>query len=168
MKKIIAIILFLFTITAFASTNEQGASVLLVMLSKHAVLQKTKQPDLYKLTLTGVNPKTVYFTDRPNRISGQMMTEKLMKNWNTKRLFEKDAPNAVMEAVRVNNKTKALSQSENSYAITLYNPTLSKAHPNQMTFDVKLLPGTKDALPLLSSNDYVALFIDRACLSCIG
>lgn len=170
MRKLLSVLFVIFSASSsvFASATENNTQVLFVMLSKQATIQKSNQPDMYKLTLKGVHRKIVYFSDRPERMTGQLKTTKLLANWNKDNVFEKSAPNAVMEAVRVNSKTNTLAHSENSYAMTLYHPVVSKIHPDQITFDVKLLPGTKKTMPVLSTDDYAALFIDQVCLSCIG
>lgn len=164
----IALFFLLASASAFASVNEKNAQVLFVMLAKQATIQASSKPNQYQLTLKGVHRKIVYFTDRPERMTGQLKTKTLLANWNKDNVFEKDAPNAVMEAVRVNTETNTLSNKENSYAMTLYHPVVSRIHPDEITFDITMLPGSKATLPLLGTDDYVALFIDRVCLSCIG
>jgi len=53
-----------------------------------------------KLTLTGVSPATIYFTDRPERIAGNMRTADFVPFWSKgKDSFLKDPPNADISIV---------------------------------------------------------------------
>ncbi len=48
-----------------------------------------------RLTLTGVSPVTLYFTDRPERIAGNMKTTSFIPFWSEgKDSFKSDPPNA--------------------------------------------------------------------------
>src|SRR5215475_799028 len=48
-----------------------------------------------KLTLTGVSPVTVFFTDRPERVAGNMKTASFIPFWSEgKDSFKSDPPNA--------------------------------------------------------------------------
>jgi len=48
-----------------------------------------------KLTLTDVSPVTLFFSDRPNRITGNMLTESFVPFWSTGTdSFLSDPPNA--------------------------------------------------------------------------
>ena len=47
------------------------------------------------LALTGVSPTTLFFTDRPNRVAGNMTTASFVPFWSKgKDSFSKDPPNA--------------------------------------------------------------------------
>ncbi len=46
------------------------------------------------LTLTGVNSETGYFTDRPYRLAGQVLTEEFLSQWDEGGTFADDPPNA--------------------------------------------------------------------------
>src|SRR4249920_3946821 len=49
------------------------------------------------LTLTGVTPSTLYFSDRPQRIVGHMATSDFVELWGEgENSFEADPPNAVL------------------------------------------------------------------------
>ena len=49
------------------------------------------------LTLTGVTPSTLYFSDRPQRIVGHMATSDFVELWGEgANSFEEDPPNAVL------------------------------------------------------------------------
>ena len=155
------------------SMNEKQADVkntqaLFVMISKAASIHKTDKPGIYKLVLKGINPKAVYFSNHPQRLSGQISIEKLITQW-TNGTFKNDAPNAVIEAVSHNLKTKKRQSIPNSYAVVLTHPDYSLQHKDELSFEVKSLPGSNAALlPTMIHSDYVAIFIDDVCLSCIG
>lgn len=176
MKKFIAIFaafcIFLPTLV-FANTqvlpksaNTKDDHALLVLVSKEASLKAADKSGSYQLTLKGVNPKVIYFLDRPERKTGQISLDKFIKQWAKGGTFNQDAPNAVIEVVRLNAKTKKLESNETTYAVTLYNP--ASLNKNQMNFEIKPLPGNDTKLPTTAASDYVAIFIDDVCLSCIG
>jgi hypothetical protein len=53
-----------------------------------------------KLTLSGVNPATLYFSDRPERVVGHITTEQLVAQWGDgDNSFADDPPNAVLSFI---------------------------------------------------------------------
>ena len=146
---------------------KKNVEVLFVMLSQkaniHAVADK---PGIFELTLTGVNPKVIYFSDRPVRMSSHLSVRKFVQEWETGS-FKHSAPNAVMEAVKLNAHTKQPQKTESSYPIVLKHPVYH-AKTNQLSFEIKALPGSNIALPASASSDYVAIFVDGVCFTCIG
>src|SRR5271165_2000202 len=49
------------------------------------------------LTLTGLSPSTLYFSDRPERVVGHMTTAQFLDQWNLgENSFASDPPNAVL------------------------------------------------------------------------
>ncbi|PZV18929.1 MAG: hypothetical protein DCF20_02435 [Pseudanabaena sp.] len=99
------------------------------------------------LTLNGIGP-TIFFTDRPKRVAGQVHTKEFVSNWFTKGAdnssFEVDPPNATLS---IFGKDKV-----NSAVIELRNPKLVK---NTLTYNVKILKGD-----LPKSFQESSLFID--------
>lgn len=58
-------------------------------------LGMTYDPATKRMTLTDANPVTLFFTDRPERIAGNMTTERFLKLWGEgKDSFLSDPPNA--------------------------------------------------------------------------
>jgi hypothetical protein len=54
------------------------------------------------LTLTGLSPSTLYFSDRPERVVGHMTTEQFLDAWSVgDNSFASDPPNAVLSWVDV-------------------------------------------------------------------
>lgn len=52
------------------------------------------------LTLTGVSPSTLYFSDRPERVVGHMTNEQFVDGWSVgDNSFASDPPNAVLSYI---------------------------------------------------------------------
>src|SRR5436309_10791060 len=52
-----------------------------------------------RLTLTGVAPTTVFFSDRPRRIAGHVATQEMIPLWSEgQNSFLKDPPNATLSS----------------------------------------------------------------------
>lgn len=97
------------------------------------------------LTITGVGAQTLMFTDRPERMTGDVATAKFVSYWGSgKDDFEKDPPNATVSTV-VNGKTDLT-------VVELRNPRLSGGN---LTYDIRPLGGT-----LPDAGQQVSLFID--------
>ena len=146
----------------------KSTQVLFVLLSKEASVRATDKPGTYKLTLKGVNPKVVYFSNRPQRISGQLSINKFVSQWIGNGVFSKIAPNAAIEAVSLNPHTNKLTNSATRYEVVLDKPAYAVNSKNEISFQIKALPEKNMTLPELGKSDYVAIFIDDVCLSCIG
>src|SRR5262249_2277094 len=86
-------------------------------------------------TLHGVDPMTVCFTDRPERIAGHMPTTKIVPMWGEgKNSFTADPPNATLSVFSGDNVSNVV--------VTLRNPRLSG---DDLTYDVRCLEGTPPA-----------------------
>ncbi|MCG8684017.1 MAG: hypothetical protein MI892_04025, partial [Desulfobacterales bacterium] len=58
------------------------------------------------LTLNDVSPSTVYFSDRPDRITGHEPTEDFIANWNQgEDSFESSPPNAALDLISENSQS---------------------------------------------------------------
>ena len=98
-----------------------------------------------KVTLRGVDPLTVCFTDRPARMAGHMQTAKFIPLWSQgKDSFLKNSPNATLSVFSGNNVSDLV--------VELSNPQLSG---NDLTYDARILEGTPPA-----AGGACALFID--------
>lgn len=150
-----------------AAVTNKKLKVLAVVLSKQASIHVlTKKPGYYHLKLIGVNPKVIYFSNSPVRISGQVETQKFVDQWRDGN-FKKIPPNAVMEAVTLNPKNHKLQDTQTSYPIILTHPTYTPL-ANKLSFIIKAMPNNKDILPAIAKSDYVAIFVDHVCLTCVG
>ena len=174
MKKLRLAVAFLFTLSlpvfAFAGLTKVASPsskqmVLFVLLAKQGTIQEApNKPGQYQLTLKNINPDIIYFADRPARFANHMAVKRFINEW-TLGSFKSDPPNAVMESIRLDPRSKLTSRRSESYAIVLTNPTYDFAK-RQLVFDIKPLSGNPVPLPVLANSDYLALFIDSACLSC--
>jgi len=98
------------------------------------------------LTLKGVSPTTVYFTDRPNRSAGHGHTVDFIKMWGEgKDSFRADPPNATLSILGGDPQIEDV-------VVTLTNPRLEGS---DLTYDVRTVEGT-----LPAEGGAAALFID--------
>jgi hypothetical protein len=99
-----------------------------------------------KLTLKDVSPVTIFFSDRPDRIAGNMQTRSFVPFWGEgKNSFAKDNPNANLSILE---KDKAVAD----IVVTLSNPELKG---DDLSYEVKVVEGSMPA-----SGGPVSLFID--------
>jgi len=97
------------------------------------------------LTLVGVNPATVMFSDRPERIAGHMTTARFVPFWSEgSDSFLKDPPNATLSFLD--------DETLDDAVIELRDPTLAGV---DLSYQVKILEGTIPATAGAAS-----LFID--------
>jgi hypothetical protein len=78
-------------------------SFLTVMQASRGTLEPSGRPNQFTLTLDGLAPQTVAFSDRPRRIAATVATNRLLRLWS--REFKGDPPNAAL--VLVNGKEDA-------------------------------------------------------------
>ena len=98
-----------------------------------------------QLTLNGIGPTTLYFSDRPQRITGHISTDEFFDTWGEgDESFAEDPPNAVLSI---------FSEDEvNDIVVVLKNPALDG---DQMSYQVDILDGEMPA-----SGGASSLFID--------
>jgi hypothetical protein len=98
-----------------------------------------------RLTLNGVAPTTLMFSDRPQRVTGHIPTEEFLDSWGDgDDSFADDPPNAVLST---------FSEDEvNDVVVVLQNPALDG---DQMSYSVDILDGEMSA-----SGGASSLFID--------
>ena len=100
-----------------------------------------------KMTLHGVSPTTLFFSDRPERIVGHGTTEELVQDWTKgEDSFKKDPPNATLSILEVD------EGEIEDIVVILQNPQLKAG---QLTYTVKVLDGK-----IPSNGGACALFID--------
>jgi hypothetical protein len=98
-----------------------------------------------KLTLEGVSPITIFFTDRPERIAGHMKTTAFVPFWSTgKDSFLSDPPNADVSILE-GDKLRQM-------VVVLQAPALKS---DALTYTVKVLEGD---VPAKGAD--VSVFID--------
>jgi hypothetical protein len=119
---------------------DQKVQMLFVQSAKGASLQNGK------LTLRGVSPTTVFFSDRPSRIAGHMATPELLALWGEgKDSFLKDPPNATVASFTPDGHVT-------NAVVELKKPALQG---DQMTYEVRVLQGK-----VPENAEAVSVFID--------
>ncbi len=97
------------------------------------------------LRLTGANPHTLYFSDRPERIVGHITTQEFVDMWGKGTdSFKADPPNAVLTVHDAEDPTEVV--------VVLRDPRIEGA---DLVYDVDVLDG-----PAEISGDSASLFID--------
>jgi hypothetical protein len=100
-----------------------------------------------RLTLVGISPVTIFFTDRPERIAGHHLTAEYLQFWKAgPDSFLKDPPNATLSVFEKGKDELS------DVVVTLRNPRLSGG---DLTYDITVISG---AMPKTSGP--ASLFID--------
>jgi len=117
------------------------ADFLFVQTAKGLTFDKSAN----KLTLEGISPITIFFSDRPERIAGNMNTTSFVPFWSTgKDSFLKDPPNADVSIIE-NDQLRQV-------VVVLQGPELKS---DNLTYTVKVLQGE---MPAKGAD--VSVFID--------
>ena len=131
--------------SAFAQAPKEGAKnadYLFVQNASSMSFDKAKST----LTLKGVSPHTIFFSDRPERIAGNMPTPEFVPFWSEGTdSFQKSPPNANLSIL---SKDKSVSD----VVVVLRDPVLKGAN---LSYTVQILEGNMPA-----SGGAVSLFID--------
>lgn len=105
----------------------------------------TYDAEAMRLTLTGVSPVTLFFTDRPERVAGNMSTAKFVPFWSEgPDSFQSDPPNADVSII----EDGALRQT----VVELQDP---KLEGDTLSYAVKIIQGDMPA-----TGAEVSVFID--------
>jgi hypothetical protein len=97
------------------------------------------------LRLIDVAPSTIYFSDRPERITGQLTTQYFIEHWNSgDNSFQANPPNATLSIL-----SGDLPQ---EIVLVLKSPRMEN---KDLLYDVEILEGSSEAVGLASS-----VFID--------
>lgn len=100
-----------------------------------------------KLTLTGVTPSTLYFSDRPQRVVGHMTTADFVDLWDVgENSFESDPPNAVLSFL------PSGGDAPQDAVVVIRTPHLADG---RLSYSIDVLEGT-----VPSQSGPVTLFID--------
>lgn len=98
-----------------------------------------------KLTLKGVSPTTIVFSDRPERLAGHMSTAEFIPFWKEgKDSFLSDPPNATLSILGTGKITDVV--------VVLRDPVLKG---DELSYDIRILEGEMPA-----GGGAVSLFID--------
>lgn len=128
------------------ATPEPTAAKLFVQDAKEATAER-KRGKRWKVTLTGVNPTTLWFVDRPGRDAGRQTTASFVRDW-AGYGFATVPPNAVIE-----------HEGSEGVAVELKNPRYDRK-AGTLTYTALLDPGSGKRLDRRMNN--VSLFIDDA------
>ncbi len=120
-------------------SNRKHSSSLIVVNARGAKLQGQT------LTLEGVSPNAVFFTTRPARGVGHMLTPDMVDIWKTGS-FAKDPPNATVSVFQKD------GSGVSDIVAVLKSPTLDG---DKLTFDVQVLEGS-----LGNTDGPASVFID--------
>ena len=124
-----------------SSAKPELIQSLIVMNARGATLQGDK------LTLTGVAPNSIIFSDRPVRLAGHELTSLLLEDWGKGNdNFTKDPPNATVSVFSKD------GLSVKDAVVVLKTP---KIENDNLTFTVQVLEGD-----LKGADGAAALFID--------
>jgi hypothetical protein len=106
------------------------------------------ESDGQTLTLRGITPSTLYFSDRPQRVVGHMSTADFVDLWGTgDNSFEIDPPNAVLAFLEPD------ADVPDDAVVVLTDPNLDGA--GDLGYSIEVLDGT-----VPTSAGPVTLFID--------
>ena len=100
-----------------------------------------------QVTLHGLSPATLYFSDRPQRVVGHITTKKFVEEWGEgENSFAEDPPNAVISFVEKGDETPE------DAIVVLKDPVLES---DSLTYTVEMLEGS-----LPPKGGLVSVFID--------
>jgi hypothetical protein len=100
-----------------------------------------------ELTLTGLSPGTLYFSDRPQRVVGHMTTEQFIDQWTEgDDSFQADPPNAVLSFIDAGNDRPE------DCVVVLRDP---RAEGDSISYSIEVLDGS-----VPDSTGPCTLFID--------
>ena len=120
---------------------EKQADFLFVQTARGMTFDKSSS----KLTLTGVSPVTLFFSDRPERIAGNMKTAEFIPFWSEgKDSFKADPPNADISTLEGNTLQQTV--------VVLKDPVLEG---DNLLYTVSILQGEMPA-----TGNEVSVFID--------
>jgi hypothetical protein len=124
---------------ASRAQQEQTVEMLFVQSAKDVAFEDGR------MTLKGISPVTVMFSDRPQRIAGHLATEEMIPLWDEgKDSFLKDPPNATLSIFTEGKLVEVV--------VELRNPQLKG---DDFSYDVHVLEGTPP-----SKGGLCSLFID--------
>ena len=140
-------------LTSTATANQQpvpssqGHGAKLFVQDAASATAERQRGKRWKVTLSGVNPTTVWFQDRPGRDAGRESTASFVRNW-TDYGFASVPPNAVIQ-----------HSNAEGVVVELRNPRYNSKRAT-LTYTAIIDPGSNQRLDSRMRN--VSLFIDDA------
>ena len=131
------------TPTPAANAGQSQAQLMFVQSAEDIRVDATKST----LRLVKVNPQTVYFSDRPERIAGNIKMADYLKTWKEGRdNFNADPPNATLSVYEPGRAEQTL------VVVTIMKPVVDGA---DLLYTYKIVDGTMPA-----NGGATSLFID--------
>ena len=135
----IGVLLALYPVAKLATAQPKPqASLLFVQMAQKIDYNKTG-PTSGVMTLSDVPSQTMFFTDRPNRVVGNVPTSAFVSRWTTDKGpngFATNPPNAAVTVFQSDGAKTAI--------VELRNPRLDG---NKLSYDVKVLQGISSTQP---------------------
>jgi hypothetical protein len=135
----IGVLLALYPVAKLATAQPKPqASLLFVQMAQKIDYKKTDASSGV-MTLYDVPPQTMFFTDRPNRVVGNVPTSAFVTRWTTDKGpngFATNPPNAAVTVFQSDGAKTAI--------VELTNPRLDG---NKLSYDVKVLQGISSTQP---------------------
>jgi hypothetical protein len=131
------------------STKETTSSQTVEILFVQTAEDLKVDPDAQTLRLVKVNPQTLYFSDRPNRVAGHLTMAAYMDEWQWSEGandFASDPPNATLSVYEQGNPINTLT------VVEISNPIIDG---NDLIYTYSLIEGT-----MPEAGGQTALFID--------
>ena len=129
--------------TAGADSGGSQAQLMFVQIAEDLRVDAARST----LRLVKVNPQTLYFSDRPKRIAGNLTTADYLKTWKEGRdSFNADPPNATLSVYEPGRADPTL------VVVTLMKPVVDGA---DLLYTYKIVEGTMPA-----NGGQTSLFID--------
>jgi hypothetical protein len=144
----IAVLLALYPLAKLATAQPRAQASLLFVQMAQKIDYKKSDAQSGVMTLYDVPPQTMFFTDRPNRVVGNVPTSAFVNKWTTDRGpggFASNPPNAAVTVFQSDGAKTAI--------VELRNPRLDG---NKLSYDVKVLQGIGSTQPAEG-----VLFIDN-------
>jgi len=144
----IGVLLALYPVAKLATAQPKPQASLLFVQMAQKIDYKKSDANSGVMTLYDVPPHTMFFTDRPNRVVGNVPTSAFVSKWTTDKGpngFASDPPNAAVTVFESDGAKTAI--------VELRNPRLDG---NNLSYDVKVLQGIGATQPAAG-----VLFIDN-------
>ena len=145
----LAVILFFIAIFLTSACSKQSDTTAAGKKVQYLLVQTAHQVSFKgdKMTLHGVGPSTLFFSDRPERIVGHGTTEEYIRDWaRGEDSFADDPPNATLSIFDDG------SEKIEDIVVTIQNPILAE---DDLIYTVNVLDGTPP-----SAGGPCSLFID--------
>lgn len=167
-KYIMALSLLIYSCAAFSNDtqfmklykkNKSKTNTISLLFLQHAGMASIKpiSNNCYNVTLTKLQPKLLYFSDRPYRIAGELSTQKFVNLWQQ----DKTKPNVVLHAhIAPNRNSKTLDT-----ILTLSDPSYDQTNRTMQAKACLIKNNGNNTAPAKTLYD-VTIFYDDICLWC--